>query len=107
MKPTVTMIEDAFKGFVRTQAEISAAKKMVAVLEKEQAVYEGILQEGIKPNETKFGITHKRTVGKSVSYAKALEKIREKLIPKSREEATELILLEFTKETFRDNFEKA
>ena len=106
MKITSKMIEMAYDEFDRLQGEIRIAKKLVADLEKEQSIHEKILLEGIAPNESKNGIFHKRTVGKSISYSKALEKIREVLIPKSKSDATDLILEEFTKETFRDSFDK-
>lgn len=86
-----------FAKLEEKNGEISALKEQIKSLEKEATMLEGKLMEGIKPNEAKGGIRHVVTYRSSVSYAKALEDIKERLVPKTKWPDAEGIVGEYTK----------
>jgi hypothetical protein len=100
-------VKQTFEKFASLSEKARTLQKELDQIEKEKEVYKLLLMQGIPPNEVKDGIRHKRTVSRSVSYAKAMDAIREKLVPKTKHDALDMILQDFTKETFRDSFEAA
>lgn len=98
--------EEKKNGIAALFSEYRSLSKEIKDLEKERDAILDILKSKIPKNETKAGITHKVTEGKSVSYAKALPEIKT-LVPKTKQPEIDTILENHTKWYERHKIEEA
>lgn len=85
-------------------AEYQALSAQVSELTKQKDKAAALLKAMIPAGESRAGIQHVVSYGKSVSYAKALADIREQLIPKTRQSDVETILAAYTTQPMRSTF---
>mgnify|MGYP005841882649 CR=1 FL=1 len=89
-------IPETYAALAAVNAKIAALKEKIKVLEAEADVYEADLILAIPENALKDGVYHKAWDKPSISYGKALERVKEVLIPKAKQAAVDLIVEEFT-----------
>lgn len=89
-------IPETYKKLSDVNLKIADLKEKIKVLEAEAKTYEADLILAIPENALKDGVYHKAWDKPSVSYGKALDRIREALIPKTKQDAVDIIINEFT-----------
>lgn len=97
-------IEKLFDRYSALANEAKDLKAQVKDLEKEQALIEKQLMASIPENGVKAGVQHIVTTRTSVSYAKALAAIQEKLLPKAKLVEARVIVEEFTERREQHSF---
>ena len=85
-----------FQKLEEKNEAIKALKEEIKALEKESELLESQLRVSIPANGVKDGIQHIVTTRSSVAYAKALEKVKEELVPKTKAAEVAAIVSEFT-----------
>lgn len=107
-KPQSPAAEDALVAAFNARASalerIKRLKDEIALLEKELDLSEKLLLASIPPDSSKSNIFHKRTYGKSVSYAKVLEALKDRVIPKTKLPEVAVIVDAFTTTYERHDF---
>lgn len=98
-------IAETYKLYLDAKKRVEKAKESLSSLETEADILFQSLVASIPAGETRSGLLHKRFERKSVSYASALSSIRETLIPKTKQDAVDAILTEFTKISYTDKIE--
>lgn len=86
--------------------ELKQIQNQIKDLEKEKTRLKGELENRIPAGESKAGIKHRVSIGKTVSWSKVYQDLRENLIPKTKQLEAEKIKETHTKETERHYIEE-
>ena len=83
----------------------SKAKEIYEKLDADSSLLKQKLISLIPPGEVRDNVIHKHFERKNVSYAKALQSIRDRLVPKTKQLEADVIVEEFTSVTVTDKIE--
>lgn len=94
------------KQIFSTYEKLNELQTEINALTKQADNYKKMLAVAIPPNDTRAGVKHTVSLGKSVSWARVNEQARN-LIPKTKQTELESIIAEHTKTTERHTYKAA